>query len=145
MPLLGLDRYQQAVDAFIESKDKAVRGVLTQGLSNVALGTPVDEGSARNAWILTEGSPSNKVVTSESKAGTASLAQVKRMPKSIFGKKLFYANNTPYIGLLEYGGYPNPTTTKIKDPKTINGFSDQAPDGWVRSEIIRIKKAIRAI
>ena len=65
------------------------------------------------------------------------------MPKSILGKRLFFTNNLPYINKLEYGGYPNPP--KNVTGKTAGGFSLQAPIGWVRKELKKMRKAIRNI
>ena len=150
MPLLGLDKYQQAVDALIEVKNKQVKAVFIQGLTAVAVGTPVDEGFARNNWFLSEDAPSSAETSSSSLGGAKSLAQIKKMPANVLGVKLYYTNNTPYINKLEYGGYPNPTDgTPLKgggfDKHTVNGFSDQAPNGWVRSEVLIMRKALRAI
>lgn len=150
MPLLGLDKYQQAVDALIESKNQRVKAVYIQGLSAIASGTPVDEGFARNNWVLSENAPSSSETKSASIGGAKSLAQIKKMPADVLSKTIYYTNNTPYINKLEYGGYPNPTNgTPLKgggfDKHTVNGFSDQAPSGWVRSEILSMRKALRAI
>ena len=150
MPLLGLDKYQQAVDALIEVKNKQVKAVFIQGLTNIAIGTPVDEGFARNNWFLSENAASDATVDNESKSGANSLLQLDKIPANVLGIKLYYTNNTPYINKLEYGGYPNPTDgTPLKgggfDKHTVNGFSDQAPTGWVRSEILIMRQALRAI
>lgn len=42
-------------------------------------------------------------------------------------------SNSPYIHRLEYGLYPNPP--KGGQGKTVNGFSKQAPKGFVRLSI----------
>ena len=55
---------------------------------------------------------------------------------------MFYANDMPYINKLEYGGFPNPAANP---KKTVGGFSDQAPKGWVRGELLKMRKRIRAI
>lgn len=43
------------------------------------------------------------------------------------------STNVPYMPVLEYGLYPNPP--KGGKGKTINGFSKQAPQGFVRISI----------
>ncbi len=150
MPLLGLNAYQQAVDALIEEKNKRVKAVFIQGLTSIASGTPVDEGFARNNWNLSENSPSAEYSNVKSSTGSRSLSELSKMPANVLNKTIYYTNNTPYINKLEYGGYPNPTDgTPLKgggfDKHTVNGFSDQAPSGWVRAEILTMRKALKAI
>ena len=38
------------------------------------------------------------------------------MPRYVLGKKIFFTNNLPYIGILEYGGFPKP----VKKGSRIN-------------------------
>ncbi len=115
-------------------------------------GTPDDSGRARNNWFLSVNAPSNKTTTSASVGGGGSLSQAAKMPKDVLNNKIFFTNNLPYIGVLEYGGFPSPVEngSYIKRSKSfeilsINGFSKQAPGGWVRKTIIRMQNKIRAL
>lgn len=142
MPLKGRKSVLQAVDNLTEKREKQLRGIFLKGLSNIALGTPVAEGRARNSWFFSNNSPAvSGGERSASKSGSASISSAMKMPKDIFKRKMFYTNNMPYINKLEYGGFPNPSDGK----KTINGFSDQAEKGWVRGELGKMRKAIRNI
>ena len=134
MPLHGLDNLRQALSDIDEPINNALKGIMLQGLGNIAGGTPVDEGRTRSNWFLKVGSASNQ--TTEQTNGDPHLGP---MPQNILGKKLFYANNLPNINKLEYGGYPG------NGPKTINGYSDQAVGGWVRKELLVMRAAIRAL
>lgn len=51
------------------------------------------------------------------------------------------SNLEPYIHVLEYGLFPNPPFAGTG--KTINGFSTQAPKGFVRLSINDIAKEYR--
>ncbi len=144
MPLRGKREVITAVDSLVMRKEKKLRGIFFQGLVNITFGTPVDEGRARNSWFFSALKPSSGGQRSNNRGGLASIRSVNEMPKSIFGKKLFFTNNLPYINKLEYGGYPNPP--KNVTGKTVGGFSTQAaPNGWVRKELKKMRKAIRNI
>lgn len=89
--------------------------------------TPVDDGRARQNWIVTLNGGSLAYNPNAAKGGMV-LADGRRM---IFNAKgddsIIIQNNVPYIGKLEYGGYgPNSPSGK-----TVNGFSKQAPRGMV--------------
>lgn len=156
MPLKGRASVLNAVDSLVESKNNQLRAIYIKGLQNIALGTPVDEGRARNSWFLGVGRIKSGVFFGfgrrrANKSGSSSISQVGRIPKNILNKRLFFTNNMPYINKLEYGGFPSPSggswdkRSQSFDVKTIGGFSDQAPSGWVRIEILRMRKRIRAI
>jgi hypothetical protein len=134
MPIRGLDGIRRSLSDVGDESNVKLRGILLQGLGNIAGGTPVDEGRARSNWFLKVGSPSNETTTQ-----TNGDPHLDRMPNRVIGVRMFYANNLPYINKLEYGGYPS------DGPKTRLGYSDQAVGGWVRSELLRIRAGIRTI
>jgi hypothetical protein len=134
MALKGLGNVRKALGEVEKPLNKHLRGIFLQGLGNIAGGGPVDEGRARSNWFLKIGSPSNK--TTKQINGDPHLG---RMSTNVLGKKIFYTNNLPYISKLEYGGFPG------NGPKTALGYSDQAVGGWVRVELLRMRKGIRAI
>lgn len=80
-------------------------------------GTPVDTGVARSAWRL----------------------------HSISNIAYKLINNTPYIRVLEFGGYrgKGPKTTTGKSPYTKNYVSKQAPRGMVRLSLRDGAKELR--
>lgn len=152
MPLKGLDNVHNAIDDLVLKQNDNLKGVYLAGLSNIVSGTPADKGRARNNWFLSVGAPLNKTTASKSTSGSNSIMQVFRMPKIILGKKIFFSNNLPYIGTLEYGGFPAPvkqgsynSKTKSYEILSINGFSKQAPNGWVRKTIIKMANKIRSL
>ena len=137
MPLHGLDNLRQALSDIDEPINNSLKAIYLQGLRQIVAGAVVavdDGGRSASNWFLKVGSPSNQ--TTEQKNGDPHLGP---MPHNVLGKKLYYTNNMPYINKLEYGGYPG------NGPKTINGYSDQAPNGWVRKELLVMRAAIRAL
>jgi len=139
MPLLGREKVNKMTeDAYLRVNDN-VRGVYLSGLTNIVQETPADTGRARNNWFLSLGVPSSDATTSKAQGLTA-IRQLSQMPKIVLNKKIFYTNNLPYIGVLEYGGFPVPG-----GDLTSGGFSKQAPEGWVRKTLIQMQNKIRSL
>ena len=146
MPLRGLKKTKQAVIDLSKKANKNLKGVYLAGLGNIIKETPVDEGRARNNWFLTTGSPSSSTTT------LTGDGQEITLPKNVLGKKIYFTNNLPYIGTLEYGEYPDPVKkgsynkrSKSFEILSIGGFSKQAPKGWVRATLIKMQNKIRAL
>jgi len=150
MPLIGLKGVKLAIDELPKNANDNVRGVYLAGLKNIVQETPADTGRARNNWFLSVGAPSNKTTTSESVGGGASLSQASKLPKNVLGKKIYFTNNLPYIGVLEYGGFPKPVKKGSRingryQKLSRNGFSLQAPKGWVRINLKRMQSKIKKL
>lgn len=139
MPLIGKEKVLNLINTSKTIANDDLRGVYLAGLSQMVKATPVDEGRARNNWFLTANVPSNATTTANAN-GSNSIRQLGTMPKDVITNKLYFTNNLPYIGVLEYGGFSRPGTSK-----TINGFSAQAPEGWVRKTLIAMANKIRAL
>ena len=151
MPLIGRENVKKLTDESMERINKDLRGVYLSGLFNVVMGTPVDEGRARNNWFLSMGTHSSKTTTSKSK-GLGAIRSVRQMPDNVFNNKVYFTNNLPYIESLEYGGYPNPVKKGSWDKKkkqyvkrSESGFSKQAPGGWVRTTLIAMQNKIKTL
>ncbi len=150
MPLIGLKGVKLAINQLEQSANDNVRGVYLAGLKNIAQETPADTGRARNNWFLSVNAPSKKTTTSESVGGGSSLSQASKLPKDVLGKKIYFTNNLPYIGVLEYGGFPKPVKKGSKvngryQKLSRNGFSLQAPKGWVRINLKRMQSMIKKL
>lgn len=117
--LIGKESLLRAIDKKREEANEGVKSVYFTLLSKVIVETPVDEGRARNNWFFTIDKPASKSKTRnrKSKRGADSLNSLK-FPDDIFDTKIYLTNNLPYIARLEYGGW-----------------SDEKPEGWVRSAI----------
>jgi hypothetical protein len=108
----------------------AVNSSLFDISSAIMKSTPVAVvlgGTARGNWLASLSSYS----TSTSDNTKPNFSQVQAVASKAAGSVFYLTNNMPYIGKLEYGGYPNPSN----GDKTINGFSKQAPQGMVRVSI----------
>ncbi len=129
-----LRRHAKNVDV---SLDRMVIGVLFKANQLIIKRTPVDTGRARGGWIATLGAPSTSspVAPSGNPIATANATARKAL-----GKVYYLANNVSYIGVLEYGGYPNPPASGIM---TIGGYSRKAPAGMLRVSISEIKAEVR--
>ena len=154
MPLKGLKGVKLAIDQLEQSANDNVRGVYLAGLKNIVQETPADKGRARNNWFLSVTAPSNKTTTSASIGGGASLSQASKMPKRVLGKKIYFTNNLPYIGILEYGGFPKPVKkgSYIKrsgeyEKLSEGGYSKQlkGAKGWVRINLKRMQSKIKKL
>ena len=122
MPITGVGKVKKAINNLVIEKNNDVKAIFFAGLSNIQIGTPVDTGRARSNWFLTDDAPSRQSTASES----GNDLSISDFPFWILDEDLFYTNNLPYIEALEYESH-----------------SKQAPNGWVRSEILKIRQAIR--
>lgn len=152
MPLLGLEKVKEAIDDIKKDVNDSIRGVYVGGLSNVIQRTPADKGEARNGWVLSVNAPSQSTASSKSVGGNASFRQLAQLPLWVLDKAIYYTNNTEHIGVLEYGGFPSPVKqgsyikkTKSYQILSVNGFSKQAPSGFVRKSLIEMENKIRSL
>lgn len=142
MPLEGFDKVKRALNTDIYNNlNSKVRKVYFKGLRDVIKETPVDNGRAKGNWFISTTSPSTEVKLGKSSNVNASFAQLNKIPEKILGNAVYFTNNLPYITKLEYGGYSKESTTG----KTSNGFSIQAPNGWVRKALLRMANEVREI
>ena len=128
---------------------KAMIGKICLDLTyRIILKTPVDTGRARANWQASIGQPVSNTIQFTGDTGSNARAP-NRSAASEFAKanaeaaalqapgNIFYiTNNLPYIASLEFGLYR-------PGPKTIGGFSLQAPSGMVRISINEISRALR--
>jgi len=101
--------------------------------------TPVDTGWARGGWVASLGSP-NRSAGIKDKSGQSAISKNAVVALSAPGKVYYLSNNVEYIGVLEYGGFPNPA--KQGTGKTAGGFSLQSPRGMVRMTMMEVKKEL---
>ena len=152
MPLDGLDNVKKMIAKNKREANEKVKGVYLAGLGNIIEATPADKGVHRNSWLLTVGFTSSFISRNADGTGSASFRSLEQMPEWILNKKIYFTNSAPAITTLEYGGFPNPVKkgSYIKKSNSyeilsINGFSTQAPNGWVRSSLIAMQNKIRSL
>lgn len=143
----------------VETVDTAVLLIKKIALtiySKVLLNTPVDNGMLRGAWTIALDQPSDsnigKKVLAGKKLHAEELQHINGTLASFTSQKLvtiWLSNAMPYVGVVEFGGYPNPpkkgTFVKARKGKTgrripntgkwviksQGGFSKQAPQGML--------------
>ena len=103
----------------------AVRKISLEIFSRVILKSPVDTGRFRGNWQVAIGSVPSGTLELDDKTGTATVSKADlKLVGAKAGDTIYLANNLPYAVRLEEGGYND-------GPKTVGGFSRQAPAGMV--------------
>lgn len=126
----------------MRENEQTRRAVILEVFGSTILDTPVDTGRARGNWQTSVAQPVNGETGRTGEA--PSMAELQRVTaQSQWGDDVWMTNNLPYIGKLEYGGYPNPPRNPLTS-KTINGFSRQAPAGMMRRNIKRVLQILQS-
>ena len=116
------------------SVEKTIKGTSIKLFSAVIKSSPVYSGRFRANWTAAGVQPSTVTTDMTDKSGAASTGAMVNYINSAKGQVVFtLANNLPYAYKLEYGGYPG------DGPKTVGGFSKQAPQGFVRVNVARFQ------
>lgn len=125
-------------DSFEQGSEKAVRGTAIKLFSAFVESSPVDEGRFRANWFVTGRQPSTKKTNSTDKNGNKTKKRIESAVLGIQDWSMFtVTNNLPYSEVVEFGGYKD-------GPKTVNGYSKQAPNGVVRVNIARFNSLLNA-
>lgn len=131
--------------------DRALVLTTQERLGAVVTGTPEGTGKAAGNWIFTKNKPSSSLFANgKKKARVQEL--IKRSDRGMLGATWYFVNNSPYIGKLEFGGYPNPVKTgtwnkeKRKfEIRSIRGYSKQAPQGMLRINLLTFTSTFKAV
>jgi hypothetical protein len=119
--------------------DEVPRKVVFQIFKNVIDKTPVDTGRARANWQPSLGTPTTGTIEFADKDGSATIANMQSVLLSLnVGDVIFLTNNLPYIRRLEEGGYGD-------GPKTVGGFSRQAPAGMVALTVQEFQAVVNQV
>ena len=131
-----LNKFQRKT---VNKMDAVVRQVVLDIFRRIIFKTPVDEGRARANWQTSIGSPITGTLETFDKTGNATLAKAKAiLAIAKTGDTIYLANNLPYIMRLEEGGYG-------EGPKTVGGFSRQAPQGMVTLTVQEFAAVVKRI
>ena len=145
---LDLDEIAMLVADITEVVEQSATVVQTQIALSLFRGfvkrTPVDTGHARLNWQMTVGKPATGIVKTRNVESLAGLKPFNR---------IWITNNTPYIGVLEYGLFapkdPGPSKDKRRGRKgkvlVKDGYSIQAPKGMVRITWEEMKSELNAL
>lgn len=102
--------------------DRQVQYICMSLMRDVVAGTPVDTGRARGNWQASIGSPADGTLEKTDKNGGTTINKGAKVAKDATGNVFYLTNNLPYIYRLEF-----------------EGWSNQAPQGWVRTAVQRAK------
>jgi hypothetical protein len=115
------------------------RKVALELFKRVIYKTPVDSGRARANWQVTIGAQASGTVEIDDKSGGATMSKATAASAGFkAGDTIYLTNNLPYIRKLEEGGYPD-------GPKTVGGFSRQAPAGMVALTVQEFAQVVNQI
>jgi len=126
---------------------EAINAFAFKVFEGVTLSTPVDTGAARQNWTVTLNAETD--AKDENKTNGNVLADGGAVIQGAKGDdKIFIQNNLPYVPALEYGLYPNPPkhggVNSKGQPKTVGGFSSQAPAGMIGITLAKADKLFDA-
>ena len=142
MPKWSLD-LQKYAEARKEQIDIIRKKYAFKLYSQIVQRTPVDTGRARGNWNISIGADDT---STNDKNIKPKYTNENDMPKPDGDEAIFISNHLPYIGVLEYGKYPDPPKKGSYDKKhkrwvikSSGGFSKMAPRGMVGVTLAKTK------
>lgn len=106
-------------------------------------------GTAKWNWKVSIGSLRNSVFSGRDPEGSKTKDRGYNELQAVDDKDedVYIENSVPYIFKLEEGGYPDPSMAK--NPRTVGGFSTQAPEGIARVSALEwnmdVEDAVREV
>jgi len=123
------DQIRQFNIDFSNLSDEVFRVTVIKFFGQIVQISPVaviGGGRFRANWFATISKPSVRVEPDSEKSENEVNKRIERKVNGVRNPRVFWlTNNLPYSEVIEYGGYGD-------GPKTIGGFSRQAPKGVVR-------------
>lgn len=148
--------FEGDLDAFAKQVgidyDIVVKRVALNLFERIVKKTPVDTGRARASWNISIGEPVFAIAP-EDGAPPMTEADIRAKASRMLAasrrltEPIWITNNLPYIGVLEFGGYPKPVKfgSRLKkkyrhgvvkyEVRSIDGYSVKAPHGMVAISI----------
>ena len=134
--------FSLSVAAFAEKAKmthlKALRGTSIKLFSAVITSSPVDTGRFRANWTASGSIPFSGVSGLTDKTGLSTIDSITKYINVAPNYEFTLSNNLPYAHVIEFGGYPD-------GPKTAGGYSKQAPQGVVRTNIARFEQLLNEV
>ncbi len=121
------------VEDFNNGVPEIVQGTAIKLFSGIIKSSPVDEGTFRSNWYVALAQPSSQrnenSQLSESAAINRMTSDVIRLNSTTYT----FTNNLPYSEVIEFGRFGD-------GPKTVGGYSKQAPQGVLRVNVKRFER-----
>lgn len=118
---------------FSNLSDEVYRSTVISFFGQIIFASPVDTGRFRSNWFVTESAPSTRTRLSALSVNQVTRDVERKVNGAIHARVFWLTNNLSYAEIIEFGGYRD-------GPKTINGFSRQAPQGVVRTTARRFSR-----
>ena len=121
------DRIAKRGEDFLLRCNRAKASVGLELYSQIVRGTPVDTGRARGNWLPSTVQPIYQTTYANVRSPEVGIREAKEeYTRATIDEDLIMQNNLPYIYRLEF-----------------DGWSRQAPGGWVRAAVGRFREIIR--
>lgn len=130
--------FDEWTDKTRKTYNNAYRAMVLQLFASIVKRTPVYRGRLRGNWQITVGSlPSNEQLDVRDKGGSQANARAAKAVEyeNIDEEYTFIHNNLPYAVTAEFGEWGD-------GPKTVGGYSKQAPSGMVRVTLTEFEQAL---
>ena len=104
------------------------------------------QGTLKGEWQVTPDAPATNQLNRPMPGRKRTSLRIFKSFKALMGRTWFLANNSDYINVVEFGGYPKNVRRGTRNPSTreyeirsVDGFSRQAPEGMVRKNLARFR------
>ena len=132
--------FKQINDKTDKQLNRIIKKTVFDLTSAIIQGSPTDTGRFRGNWQVSFDKPTDSELSNLDKSGNATISKIGTQINSNKVPLVYWINNNLHYGnSLEYGLYPK----NSKTGKTINGFSIQAPMGFVRLNIVKFNKFLK--
>ncbi|EFP3678738.1 HK97 gp10 family phage protein [Salmonella enterica] len=127
-----------------EQLSGAVKKITIDFFSGVIRDTPVDTGRLRGNWQCTTDVPASGELDVTDKQGQQTINNMVQAVDAASRDFVAYlTNNLPYAPVAEFGLWKDKEGKPANGPRTISGYSTQAPFGMVGLNVSRINHFIR--
>ncbi|EGJ5261586.1 HK97 gp10 family phage protein [Salmonella enterica subsp. enterica serovar Typhimurium] len=138
------DKIKQFSVEVPEQLDGAAKKITIDFFSGVIRDTPVDTGRLRGNWQCTIGEPTSGELDVTDKQGQETINNMVQTVDTARRDFVAYlTNNLAYAPVAEFGLWKDKDGKPANGPRTISGYSTQAPFGMVGLNVSRINHFIK--
>ncbi|EIZ2107421.1 HK97 gp10 family phage protein [Salmonella enterica] len=138
------DKIKQFSVEVPELLDGAAKKITIDFFSGVIRDTPVDTGRLRGNWQCTIGEPASGELDVTDKQGQETINNMVQTVDTTQRDFVAYlTNNLAYAPVAEFGLWKDKDGKPANGPRTISGYSTQAPFGMVGLNVSRINHFIK--
>ena len=135
--------FMSVIKRVSDRSDLVVQKVGMRLGQSLVLKSPVDTGRFRGNWQYGAGKINTDTNGREDRSGSSSMGRiVEGLNSWRTGEMVYITNSLPYARVIEYGLFGKPPGS-ANGPKTVGGYSRQAPAGMVRLTVTEFKTMFR--